>query len=60
MRLFGLDLPPAADDWNIEELTEEEVFAIARRPGGIGWMERVGMISEEGAAALRKRFPEAK
>ena len=56
LRLFGLDLPEAGDDWNIEELSEEEVFEIARKPGGIAWMERVGVISPEVAADLRNRI----
>lgn len=60
LRLFGVDVPEAGADWNIEEMTVEEVEAKARQPGGIAWMERVGVITEEGAAELRKRFPDAK
>lgn len=60
MRLFGIDIPEAGADWHIQELTEAEILEIARKPGGIGWMERVGMVSEEGAAELRRRFPDAK
>jgi hypothetical protein len=55
MRLFGMDLPEAGADWNIQELTEAEILEIARKPGGIAWMERVGMVSEEGATELRRR-----
>jgi hypothetical protein len=60
MRLFGMDLPEAGDDWIIEEMTVDEVEAKARQPGGIAWMERVGIISEETAAELRRQFPGAK
>lgn len=60
MRLFGMDLPEAGDDWDIQEMTVEEVEAKARQPGGIAWMERVGVITEEAAAELRKRFPEVR
>lgn len=54
------EMDPSDPDYNFEPRSEDWVIAKAKTPGGIGWMERVGVIDEEAAAALRKRFPEAR
>lgn len=60
MRLLGLDIPKAdLSDWNIREVSDFDIEAKARQRGGIGWMERVGIISTEAAKELEKRFPES-
>lgn len=52
-------MPDDDPDKGFEPWSDERVYAKAKEPGGIAWMERVGVISSEAAGELRKRFPEA-
>jgi hypothetical protein len=50
------ELPADDPDKGFEPWSEERTLAKARQPGGIGWMERFGVISVESAADLRNRI----